>query len=56
LCIAVNNSATVNVRLPSTQEISLELYDMQGKLIKNIFKGKELEGAHKYEVSLSDVS
>ena len=35
-----NNSSIINISLPHSQEISLELYDAQGKLVKLITKEK----------------
>jgi subtilisin family serine protease len=51
-----NNNANVLVFLPTSQEISLELYDTNGKLIKDVFKGKTDAGTHQYEVNLNEVS
>ena len=51
-----SNSSTINVLLPHSQEISLELYDAQGKLVKLITNGKVSKGTHQYNVSLTNIS
>ncbi|HEX7413430.1 MAG TPA: S8/S53 family peptidase, partial [Bacteroidia bacterium] len=51
-----NNSTTVNVTLSSPQKISLEVYDVQGRLVKNVANERISEGLHQYPISLGDIS
>jgi|GEM_PF-2217310 len=50
------NSSNIYVTLSKAQQISLELYDVQGKLIKTIAKENAANGKNKYQVSLADLS
>lgn len=50
------NSSIVSISLPHSQEISLELFDAQGKLVKLITNEKVSEGTHQYNVSLLNIS
>ena len=40
-----NNSTTVNVSLSTPQEISLEIYDVQGRLVKTLANERVSEGS-----------
>jgi len=51
-----NNSTTVSIALSTPQETSLEIYDMQGRLVKTIAKERVSEGNHQYAISLSDIT
>ena len=53
---SATNSSIISISLPHSQEISLELYDTQGKLVKLITNGNVSEGKHQYNVSLTDIS
>ncbi|MBA3664569.1 MAG: S8 family peptidase [Bacteroidetes bacterium] len=50
------NNVTVNLNLLKSQSISVDLYDIQGKLIKSVTKGKISEGSHAFNVPLIDVA
>ena len=50
------DNATINVTLSKSQQISLEMYDVQGKLVKNISKEKAITGKNQYQVSLADLA
>ncbi|MHB8261736.1 MAG: S8 family serine peptidase [Bacteroidia bacterium] len=51
-----NNSSMITVSLTRTQQVSLELYDAQGSLVRTITKGQLTEGKNQYQVSLSDIA
>ncbi|MHB8260872.1 MAG: S8 family serine peptidase [Bacteroidia bacterium] len=51
-----NNSSMITVSLTRSQQVSLELYDTQGSLIKTVIKGNVSEGKNQYQVSLSDIA
>ncbi|HXU26560.1 MAG TPA: T9SS type A sorting domain-containing protein [Bacteroidia bacterium] len=51
-----NDESIINFSLSHPQQVSLELYDLQGNLIKRIAKGKVSEGKNQYEVSLTDIT
>jgi hypothetical protein len=50
------NSTTVSVSLSTSQEISLEIYDMQGRLVKALAKERVSQGTKQFNVSLTDMS
>jgi hypothetical protein len=48
--------ATVGLKLTKAEKISLEIFDMQGTLIKTIAKEKLQEGNHEFHISVSDIA
>lgn len=50
-----NNSATFAYYLPENEKISLQLFDMQGRLIKTIFNGTQQQGIHSAGLDLTDI-
>lgn len=50
------NNATINVMLNETQQVSLELYDLQGNIVKTIAKERASAGQHQYQISLADMA
>lgn len=51
-----NNSATFGYSLPESGTISLQLFDMQGRLIKTIFNGEQQQGIHTSEHDLTGIA
>jgi hypothetical protein len=51
-----DNSTTVNVTLSNPQKISLEVYDVQGRLVKNVANERISEGTHQYPILLGDMA
>ncbi|HXD92316.1 MAG TPA: T9SS type A sorting domain-containing protein [Bacteroidia bacterium] len=51
-----NDQSIINISLSRSQQISLELYDIQGSLVKTIVKEKVTERQNQYQVSLLDVT
>jgi hypothetical protein len=50
------NSTTVTVKLSKPEQVSVELYDIQGNLVKSVAKERAPEGLNQYSVSLADMS
>ncbi len=50
------NSTTISVALSTPQEVSLEIYDIQGRLVKTVANERASEGSHQYLVSLADMT
>ncbi|MBW6484054.1 MAG: S8 family peptidase [Vicingaceae bacterium] len=51
-----NNTVNFDVTLSDAQQISLELFDVQGKFVKQIAKENVPKGTQRYTLSLSDFS
>ncbi len=51
-----SNSATIGYYLPESKKISLQLFDIQGRLIKTIFEGEQQQGIHACEVDLKGIA
>lgn len=51
-----NNSAVLGYYLPESEKISLQLFDMQGRLIKTIFNGTQQQGIHSAELDLAGIA
>jgi hypothetical protein len=51
-----DNSTTVNVTLSTPQKISLEVYDVQGRLVRNVANERISEGTHQFPISLGDMA
>ncbi|HLG39164.1 MAG TPA: S8/S53 family peptidase [Chitinophagaceae bacterium] len=51
-----NNSATISVSILNSQNISLELYDSQGQLVKQIANERVSAGTHQFEFSTEEIA
>lgn len=51
-----SNSATFSYYLPENAKISLQLFDVQGRLIKTIFNGEQHQGIQTTELDLTSIA
>ncbi len=50
------NETTLNLSLLSSQQISVGLFDLQGKQIRNIFSGKQNYGTHLFKINVNNLT
>jgi subtilisin family serine protease len=50
------NTTMISVKVIKSEQVSLEIYDMLGALVKTITKEKLQEGNHEFNVSISDMA
>jgi len=51
-----NRTTRLNISLPRPAELSLNIYDMRGRLVMNIFEGRIFSGFHRFAISSADLS
>lgn len=50
------NQATINVSMANKQQVSIELLNLQGKQIENIFSGKQNQGIHSFILDANNLT
>ena len=50
------NNVNINYFLPESKEISLDLVNLEGRIIKTIFQGRQTKGIHTARLSLIDLA
>ncbi len=51
-----DNVTSIRYQLNSESNVKIEVYDMQGKLVKSVFDGKEIYGTYEKEINMEGLS